>query len=86
MNNELKEQDIRTIVSILSDIQEVTDERVNGKLNLIKGVLLGKVEIQYEGLFCSFKNKNTESRFCDKCGLLRVGEYRQCQCPIEVIA
>ena len=77
----ISSQNVMNLASIMSDLQEeIKDKRLRGKINLIKGVLFGNVEIVQEGFMFRFKNKNPNSRFCDDCGLLRVSEYRECEC------
>lgn len=84
------------LAGMMSDMQEEfsgdygefdKDRKRNmtGKLNLIKGVLFGTLEmVSEDGFSWSFKSKKPNSRFCDKCGLVKSDKYSNgCTCLKE---
>lgn len=75
-------REMQLVAGILSDIQEFADEQTRGKLNLVKGFLFGDLILEHADITFSFKSKNPNSRFCDRCGLLKVGAFKECECEL----
>jgi len=83
------------LAGMMSDMQELLSgefgemdegrkKSMRGKLNLIKGVLFDRIEmVSEDNFFFEFKSKSENSRFCDKCGLIKEGEYKECECREE---